>query len=145
MSDDRDTALKEMLVEAAVVAREDLDRAAAEQAGSGENLGAILERMGATTADAVAALVSQKTGLRFITLSDRTIPHDAIDSIPSDIAAKYRVVPVERDGDMLTVAFEHPLNVFAADELRPLTGLSITPVLTYASEIDQAIQRHATT
>jgi len=62
--------------------------------------------------------------------------------IPREMALKYMVIPVRREGATLTVATAAPLGLHAADDLRFLTGLEPEAVSAPADEIREAIERH---
>jgi type IV pilus assembly protein PilB len=50
------------------------------------------------------------------------------------------VVPVSRVGNTLTVAMADPLNVFALDDLKLMTGMEIQPVISNPSDVAEKLQ-----
>jgi len=50
------------------------------------------------------------------------------------------VIPLSRIGNTLTVAMSDPLNIFALDDLKALTGCSIDTVLSSEEEVSRAIE-----
>jgi len=54
----------------------------------------------------------------------------------------YRIVPVEFDGDTLTVAMCDPQNLSVQDELRTFLGFNIRVVVTTESSMTQALERY---
>jgi len=61
--------------------------------------------------------------------------------IPAEIAGKYELIPVERNGSSLTVAIGDPTNLAALDEVGFLTGLCILSGIAAPSAIRGAIER----
>ena len=52
--------------------------------------------------------------------------------MPKDIAARYKVIPVTLDGDILQVAMSDPYDVLALDQLRRCfrRDIEVQPLLT---------------
>lgn len=59
--------------------------------------------------------------------------------IPERMARQYNIIPLSRMGNTLTVAMSDPLNVFALDDLKLLTGCNIDLVLSPTDEIASVI------
>ncbi len=60
--------------------------------------------------------------------------------IPVHIARQYSVVPISRIGNVLTVAMVDPMNIFALDDLKVITGCDIDIVLSSADDISKVIE-----
>ena len=52
------------------------------------------------------------------------------------------IVPVDKTGKTLTVALSDPSNIYLLDELRLLTKSEIIPVISFESDIEEAISRY---
>jgi len=63
------------------------------------------------------------------------------DEVPERLARQYNLIPIATLGVNLTVALGDPLNVFALDDLRDLTGKKIDVVMAGPTEIKDAINR----
>jgi type IV pilus assembly protein PilB len=63
------------------------------------------------------------------------------DDVPERLARQYNLIPISTIGVNLTVALDDPLNVFALDDLRDLTGKKIDVVMAGPSQIREAIDR----
>ena len=61
--------------------------------------------------------------------------------VPEKIARQYSIVPISSFADTLTVAVSDPLNVFAIDDLRNITGKTIDIVLTSESQILRSLDQ----
>ncbi len=134
--------LGDLLVVDQVISRNQLDEALGIQKTKKESIGRILMDMGATTEWEIAAALGKQLNVPFITLSQYEIEREVLDSIPRDIVLKYNIVPVDRTGDTLTVALPDPNNIFILDELRLLTRCNIVPVISFETDIEQAIERY---
>ncbi len=59
--------------------------------------------------------------------------------IPEKVARRYQVMPISSVGNTITVAVADPLNVFAIDDLRNITGKKVDIVIAAMSQIKQAL------
>lgn len=77
-----------------------------------------------------------------------SVPQEAINLIPRNIAERYRVCPLAsevRNGvRKLAIATADPTNIIMLDQLQKITGCRIEPVLADLSDIKRAINLHYT-
>jgi len=136
-------SLKERIVDVLLsrklVTKAQLDEALAIQREQGGSLQKILvERELVSERDLLSA-VSQGLGIPPISLARMKIDPKLRELISRDLAQQYQLMPVSCIGQTLTVAMADPLNVFALDTLTTVTGLTINPLLTSATEVQEAI------
>ncbi len=136
--------LGELLVKDQVISPEDLEAAIREQENSRRSLGHVLIEMGVTSEWEMAAALGKQLNVPFITLSHYEIDEQVLGTIPREIVRKYRIVPVDKTGDTLTIALSDPSNIYLLDELKLLTKHDIIPVISFESDINEAIQRYYT-
>lgn len=134
--------LAEMLVRDSVISDSDLELALAQQGEKGGSLGRILVDNGYASEWELAAALGKQLNVPFITLSHYEIDPSILESIPEDLVRKYQIVPVDKTGDTLTVALSDPSNIYLLDELRLLTSNNIVPVISFESDIQEAIERY---
>lgn len=91
--------------------------------------------------DVLKALASQ-FGMDTITLSGYSIEPDIIDLMPADVAARYKVVPVFRTENTLTVALSDPLDVDTLDSLRYILKMNVEGVVAPKEEIELAMSQY---
>ena len=87
-------------------------------------------------------LLSEKLKVPSIDLSLYLIDEEVAKSVPQQIARKYTLIPVFRIDNNLTVAMADPMDVFAIDEVRALTGCIVEPVMASEAGIENAIQQY---
>ncbi len=132
----------EMLVSDNVISSPDLETALSKQQETGGSLGRILIEMGLASEWEMAAALGKQLNVPFITLSHYDIDQGVLSSIPSHLVRKYKIVPVDKTGDTLTIALSDPSNIYLLDELKLLTESQIIPVISFESDIDEAIERY---
>ncbi|MCC5877763.1 MAG: type IV-A pilus assembly ATPase PilB [Candidatus Sumerlaeia bacterium] len=134
--------LGEMLVKDNVISRDDLEKAITQQETSKRSLGSVLIDLGLTSEWEMAAALGKQLNVPFITLSHYEIDELVLNSIPREIVRKYKIVPVDKTGDTLTIALADPSNIYLLDELKILTKSDIIPVISFESDITEAIGRY---
>ena len=89
----------------------------------------------------VLSVLSSRFGMEMISLVNLHIPPEAIVSVPVDVARKYKIMPVSKHGNVLTVAIGDPLEVDTLDSLRYLLKCEIEGVVAPPAEIAVALDR----
>jgi type IV pilus assembly protein PilB len=134
--------LGQMLVDDQIISADDLESALEQSVSSGVSLGRVLIEMGMASEWEMAAALGKQLNVPFITLSHYEIDSEVLKSIPEDIVRKYRIVPVDRTGDTLTIALSDPSNIYVLDEIRLLTQCQIIPVISFESDILESIDKY---
>ena len=83
--------------------------------------------------------LSEKLNVPFISLSRYEIPPQIINLLPEITCRNYQIIALARFGPAFTVAMVDPLNILILDELRTLTGLEVSAVVSAPSDIMHAI------
>jgi type IV pilus assembly protein PilB len=65
----------------------------------------------------------------------------ALALVPRVIAERFRLVPIERRGDVLTIAMVDPGDVMIIDEVARIAGCRVSPLAANPTEIQAAISR----
>lgn len=133
--------LGQILVEQGKITPEQLRIALQKQKDTGARLGQVLVSLGYLTEDQLIKTLEDQLGVSRVNLKEIKVDHEAIEIVPKQLAQKYKVFPVKRTGDRLSVAMSDPLNLAALDDLHMSTGLLITPLLSTEAEIDEAISK----
>jgi type IV pilus assembly protein PilB len=134
--------LGEMLIKAGLISQEQLHEALEAQKANGEKLGVNLIQLGYVKEDDVTQLLSEQFGVPSINLRHFDIDEAVINLIPSEVAQKYMVIPVNRTGATLTIAMVDPTNVFAMDDIKFMTGYNVEPVAASELAIREAIEKY---
>ena len=134
--------LTEILIENKILTEVQLKKALKIQKQKGGSMKDILVELGFVNEKDLMAALSQGMGIPPITLSRFRIDPEILKLVSSDIAKKYKIVPVSKVGNMLTVATADPLNVFVMDDLRAVTGLEVGAIIASGKEVQDVINQH---
>ena len=134
--------LKEILLRDDLISQEDLDKALKEQMKSGGELSKVLIKLGLIDENVLTQVLSEGLGIPPINITRLSIDAGVIKNIPQGIAEKYQVMPISLLGNQLTLAMADPLNIFAIDNVKALTGYTISPIISRSSDIKETIQKY---
>ena len=87
-------------------------------------------------------VMAEQLHLPFLELDGLTIDESALQSLPSKIVYRNRLLPISRENGTLKVATSDAFDLYALDDVRMMTGLDIQPVLALREEIEKHIKNH---
>lgn len=131
-----------ILIEKGLLTEEKLQAALEAQKSRGGKLSDVLVSLGLVKESDLMILLSKELKIPPIKISRMEIDPQVAKLISEKMAAHYQILPISKMGHTLTVAMADPLNIFAIDELKALTGFQINPVITTVQEIARAIQTY---
>ncbi|MCZ6777794.1 MAG: type IV-A pilus assembly ATPase PilB [Acidobacteria bacterium] len=134
--------LGELLVKAGLITDGQLKEALGRQKSDGGKLGSNLVTLGFAKEGEITKVLSEQFGVPAVQLSDYEIDETVIKLVPSEVAQKYMIMPVNRHGATITIAMVDPTNVFAMDDIKFMTGYNVEPVVAAESSIKEAIDRY---
>src|SRR5205085_8661703 len=98
---------------------------------------------GILSEDILLAILGKQSGVSYVSLSEYgDIPDEAIQTVPETIAKNQMLIPIKKEGNLLTIAIADPLNVFATDDLKLLTGCDIRMVVASDNDIKNALEKY---
>lgn len=137
-----DDYILEILENVGLISREQAVAARQIAAQEDEPVMDVLAREGAVSKiDMLKALAGQ-FGMETITLTGLDIPREVLDMVPGDVAQRYKVVPVFKHENVLTVALGDPLDVDTLDGLRYVLKCNVEGVVAPPEEIEKAIANY---
>jgi type IV pilus assembly protein PilB len=141
MADKQKMSLGESLVKEGVISPEQLKRAQEEERHTKQPMRRVLVRMGLVNEQDLVDFISDRLGIPGIELSNYIIDPKIIELVPEGLARKYEFVPVLKIGNRLTCAMVDPWNIFALDEVRMKTGLTIEPAVATETAVRNALDQ----
>lgn len=120
----------DLLLKQGIVTPEQIEKAKEEVKRTGIKLEKALEKLGFINEEDIAKVKADTLGVPYMDLSDYIIDVELTKLIPEDLAKKYKVVPLFKIADALTVAMVDPLDIQALDRIRKVSGIdNVDPVL----------------
>lgn len=131
-----------MLLAGGLITEKQLKDALAVQGETGERLLNVLVAQGAIDSKRFVEFLAQPGKSQAVELGDFDIPRDVIELVPRNFAVLHKVVPVERENNVLTVAAPRPLEASVVSALEEHTGLTVKPLICPADAVQRSLARH---
>jgi type IV pilus assembly protein PilB len=106
-----------------------------------ESLGDVLVSMGLISERDRVRCLGEQWGVPFIDLNDLEVESSVLKLVPQNAARKLKAIPVARKNGKLTLAMKNPLDIFAIDEVRMMSGIDVEPAVAVEEDIINAIGR----
>ncbi len=90
----------------------------------------------------VLQVLAARFGMEMISLTNHPPSPEMLSALPSDVARKYKAIPVSRRDNTLTVAIGDPLDVDTLDSLRYVLKCPVEGVVAPPTEIKAALDRY---
>lgn len=136
----RNGPIGQYLVQKGLITEEQLQEVLAKQKEQkGRLFGDVIIDMKLVTDVQFCQVLAERLNVSYIDLDNTELMPDIVKKIPEATARKYNVIAVSKIGKRMTVATNDPINFYIFEDLRVITGCSITPVLATKSSINRAI------
>jgi len=121
--------LGEILVEGGLLTQKQLEEALPFQKRSHLKLGQFLVREGIVNESQIVELVSNQLSLEKYRPENYSIDMDLINLLPADLAHKYQVAPLQKNGLLLSIAMVDPLDINALDAIELITNCEVEAII----------------
>ena len=113
----------------------------AEAQESGRPLTEVVVKKGVCTDGELMALICRAANTPPISLAKIRPNPDVLDAVPIDVAKDYRIFPIDRIGNIITLAVANPFDVLKLDDIRIITGCQLRPVVATEEDIEAIIEK----
>ncbi len=134
--------LKYDLVRTGLVAYETIEQAEEIAKAQNINIGQALINSGTLTEEAILKFLEAKLHIPYVNLDDYTLDTKCLKYINFLDAKKYRIIPLFKIEDTLTVAMADPLDLFAIDKIIETAECSIEPVVSSEKSILKKVDEY---
>jgi type IV pilus assembly protein PilB len=128
------TKIKRLLVDAGIVTTEEWAGAR----GSGPNVVDTLISEGVVEENALMDVLGRASGVPPVDLTMVTPDPAAITSMPKETCQEWGILPLTRNGNVLTIAVSDPFDVLLFDDLKRMTGCHVRTVFAHGAMLKQA-------
>ncbi|MDX8387480.1 MAG: ATPase, T2SS/T4P/T4SS family [Ghiorsea sp.] len=134
--------LGDNLVEEGLISPSQLELALQEHSRTGKSLSATLIALGFVSETAIATRLAKSAETELVNLATAEITLTALETIPYEMAKKFKVLPITLEHNQLKVAMADIYNVVAIDTLEKKCGLAIQAVAAAESELLEALENN---
>ncbi len=137
------TQAMRMLLAEGLITADDLERAQALKAAKGGTLSQHLVLTGAVGSEELVRFLSRRFPIpRWPRQRLEVIPPSVVSIVPAAHARSLRVIPVAREGNLLTLATADPTDAHAVNETARVVGAIPAVVLVSEEDLVFALERH---
>jgi len=134
--------IMEALISTKNLKQEDIEACLKFQKAKGMSLDKALIERGLISEQDLLMLLVKELNIPTIKLSKYKIDPALKEIIPEKIARQYNLIPISKLTKTITIAIADPLNIFAVDDLRSITGRDIDVTMATETEILHAIDNY---
>ncbi|MCR4320260.1 MAG: ATPase, T2SS/T4P/T4SS family [Candidatus Brocadiaceae bacterium] len=119
-----------------------IQEALAIQKQKGGLIGDILVSLHYVTNNQIMLAMSEYLGQEIVNIEGMDIPSEIINMIPPAIAQLYRIIPIQKKEDILTIVQADSLNFETLDDLRLMLKHQIKPALCHKDVVLRALEKY---
>lgn len=108
----------------------------------GKLLGKILIELGYVTEEEIVIALSTQFNVPYLSLANFAFTDSHHQLIPKELIVKYLCVPLERNGNLLTIVMSDPTNEEAIRTIETATKAKIQTFVATSSEIMKVLEQH---
>jgi len=127
--------VKRLLLNEGLVSEEEWSTAIAK---GGDLIGVLMED-GILEEDSLMEVFGRSAGVPPVNLQDVTPDPMALDTIDKATCKEHLILPLSKNGDVLTVAVADPFNVILFDDLKRMTGCQVRAMFAHRSMLERAL------
>ncbi|MHC4079344.1 MAG: GspE/PulE/PilB domain-containing protein, partial [Planctomycetota bacterium] len=85
------------------------------------------------------ALIGKAANIPPVDLTRLKVNPDVLETVPIDVAKDYHIFPIDRIGNILTVAVANPFDVLKLDDIRIITGCQLRATISTVETIQKTL------
>ena len=124
-----------------LITKDDLKVAEVAAQRENESLNKILVKLGFVTKEELAMFVGETINIPYVNINNYTIERSVLDLIPEKIARRYKIIPLFKIENILTIAMSDPLNIIALDDISKLAKCKTETVIASEENVNLAIEK----
>lgn len=133
----------DVLLKRGIVTEDQIEKARREAQKTGLPIDKAIVRLGYISDVDIAKTMADEMGVPYMDLKGYVIDPSVIKLLPEAVAKKFKVVPLFKVANSLTVAMANPHDILAIDEIRKRSRFStVDPVFSIKEDIEDAIKQY---
>lgn len=143
MSDNRNIRIGDVLIEYGYITEEQLMAALAiQKEDRSRKIGEILLDEGFVTEKQVAKALAKRLNLELVEdVEEVKVDASVAALVPQNLAEKYKIIPINEKDGIVSCVTSSPLDFYAQEDVRQLTGRDIRIIVAIESDVDYLINK----
>jgi type IV pilus assembly protein PilB len=134
--------ITEQLIREGLLSRDALEKALRESKSNGMTVNYNLIKLGLIGEVELTKFIAKNARMPAVDLTRFEVDPRIVKLVPPELAVKHLVLPLKRDGRVLTVAIADPRNTGILDDLKFITRYDIFPVIAGELTLRTVIEKH---
>ena len=109
---------------------------------NGKKFGDIIIESGFMSDTTFTKALAGRFGVPFVDLSSIPVDKTAVTKIPEHTAKKYNIIAISIQGSRINIATNDPVDFFAMEDIKVITGMDCNPLLATKNDIFRAINKY---
>ncbi len=132
----------QILIDEGVITSEQLERGLLEHKKTGDFICTTLVKLGFAPEAKIFEVLAKQLNIPYVKVKDRDIDPLIIQKVPAKFASHYKIIPLEFNDNVLTVATTDPFDIRLLDDLKLLLNIDVKGVLASENEILESIRKY---
>ncbi|MET3697378.1 type IV pilus assembly protein PilB [Bacillus oleivorans] len=133
--------LGDLLIESRLITQEQL-KETLQLKKREQKIGDALVERGYINEQQLIEVLEFQLGIPHVTLYSYPVDESLTSLVSKDFALRHVILPLKKEGNVLTIAMSDPMDFYTIDDIRLSTGLTISPVIAKKDEIIQSIYKY---
>lgn len=132
----------EHLIEKGLITSEQLQEVLAaqkEEKNKGKKMGDLIVEMGLVTEVQFAEVLAERLNIKFCDVDKAELDPEIVKLIPEDVARKYNVIAIRKQGRRLIVATDNPSDFYMMEDVRAQTNCPVSAEMAVKAAVGRAI------
>src|SRR4030042_3885403 len=138
------TSIEDILVARGLITPQQLEFIKEETRRRQEPAENVISQMGWVTDSQLMEAKAEVIGVPYVSLETKPISPEVLNYIPEEVAKRFTVIPIEKEGETLSVAMIDPLDLQVLEFLEKKSGFIIKPYMATADSIVRAVAEQYT-
>jgi len=139
---DRSKSLRDILISSGLLTEDQVREAIEEGRRTGETLIKSILRKGMVSEENLISFLEKEMDIPRVNLSSYLVDQKIVSLVPNSVAKKYKLIPLFKVGEVLTVAMVDPFDVMALDEVRTRSKCDVEAMVATTKDIEDAIAQY---
>lgn len=134
--------LVQTLINNRLITEEQFKEAKIKQIGAKKPIHELFVEMGFLSEEDLMKVASEVSNMPITDLNNEEINPSAVKLISYEIAKRYGVLPLRKDGNVLVIASTNPADSVTLDNIRIITRMEVKSILSTKSQISEGIEKY---
>ncbi|MFQ5506059.1 MAG: GspE/PulE family protein, partial [Planctomycetota bacterium] len=135
-----DKKLGTILVKENKLSKDDLGSLLVTAARDKRPLSELIVKQDVVGRDELLGMIANHANISPVNLERIKLDKEVIEILPQEVAISYKVVPLTKIADFLTIAVANPFDILKLDDIRIITGCELRPVVALEDQVEQFLE-----